>query len=360
MFILLQGLWGSKRVMVSNSNLSSFLMNMSSIYKLKPGFKASQTFDMSFDPAVSDIFFTWLNKGTLCVVPENEFMMPNNFIIREKIEFWNSVPSVVNFMHRTGNLRPNSFPNLRYSMFCGEQFPEYLAKSWKAAAPNSTVENLYGPTEATIYISRHNYKQQNLDNNFRNGIIPIGQVFPNHDVALINDSGDLAVQGEAGEIVFSGPQITLGYLDDCEKTNQSFVGFEWDHKNQIWYKTGDLGFINSEGDLECIGRIDSQIKIAGRRIEIGEIEAVFKNINLTQEIVVVPIRDNDEIVVGLGAFVLISLSNEDILSLRSRCSSSLDTIFFPKHFILLPEFPLTQSGKLDRKKLERTMKEALF
>ena len=101
----------------------------------------------------------------MCVLNEKELLMPNNFI-REKIEFWNSVPTVVNFMHRTGNLRPNfSQICIKKSIFCGEQFPEYLAKSWKIAAPNSSIENFYGPTEATIYMTRYNYKQQNLDNN---------------------------------------------------------------------------------------------------------------------------------------------------------------------------------------------------
>ena len=104
----------------------------------------------------------------------------------------------------------------------------------------------------------------------------------------------------------------------------------------------------------------ARLKIAGRRIEIGEIEAVFKNINLIQEIVVVPIRDNDEIVVGLSAFVLISLSNEDILSLRSRCSSSLDSIFSQSILLCCPSFHLHKAVNSTVKKPERTMKEALF
>ena len=158
-----------KGVMVSRDNLQAFLANMKQIYNLEPGFRASQTSDLSFDPSVSDIFFTWMGLGTLYVLPEAEILAPSDFIVREKISFWNSVPSIADFMLRTGNLKPGSFPNLNYSMFCGEQFPTDLARAWSLAAPNSTIENLYGPTEATIYISRYNYTSENQNKEFYNG-----------------------------------------------------------------------------------------------------------------------------------------------------------------------------------------------
>lgn len=94
-----------KGVMISLGNLQSFLSNMKSIYQLEPGFRASQTFDLSFDPSVSDIFFTLMEQGTLCVLPEKEILVPSDFIVREEITFWNSVPSVANFMLKTGNLK---------------------------------------------------------------------------------------------------------------------------------------------------------------------------------------------------------------------------------------------------------------
>ena len=149
-----------KGVKINNSNILEFIKNMSKIYDLKPGFRASQTFDFSFDPSVSDIFFTWFKGGVLCVLPEEEKLIPTNFIKREKINFWNSVPSIAVFMGKMGHLTSNNFPDLKYSMFCGEQFPKHIADSWKIAAPNSTIENLYGPTEATIYISRFNYLEK--------------------------------------------------------------------------------------------------------------------------------------------------------------------------------------------------------
>ena len=347
-----------KGVKVSHANIESFILNMSNLYPFKKNFRASQTFDLSFDPSVSDILFTWYMKGTLCVLPEKEMLVPSDFIIREKISFWNSVPSIANFMMKTGNLKENSFPDLTHSMFCGEQFPVHIANSWRKAAPNSTIENLYGPTETTIYISRYEYTKEDEDRSFKNNIVPIGKSFDSHKIVLINEN-NLPVNGaKKGEIIFSGPQITKGYLNDQVKTNDVFVKFDWDDDDSLWYKTGDLGFINEYGYLECTGRIDSQIKIAGRRIEIGEIEYTLSKFPQTEGAVVVPLRDSQDIVIGCVAFVIQDISKEDLAIIRKNSTSSLDKVFFPKKIIVIDNFPKAQSGKINRRALEDLAKES--
>jgi len=348
-----------KGVMVSHNNLQAFLCNMLSIYELNLEFRASQIFDFSFDPSVSDIFFTWIAGGTLCVVPEKEMLIPTDFIIREKITFWNSVPSVANFMLKTGNLNPGSFPTLTHSMFCGEQLPVDIAKAWRLASPNSTIENLYGPTEATIYISRYAYSKNDENQLFKNNIVPIGRVFDGHEVALINDKAERITGDDKGEIVISGPQLAKGYLNDVDKTADSFVSFDWDMQYRRWYKTGDLGFFNSNNDLECTGRIDNQIKISGRRIELGEIEAALSNFDKTKGAIVVPLRDAAEVVFGCVAFILVELSREDISQIRQQSAEFLDSIFFPKKIFFIEDFPRSQSGKVDRKALEKLAKRLM-
>ena len=341
-----------KGVQVSNSNVLAFLESMASIYQLEVGFRASQTFDFSFDPSVSDMFFTWANGGTLCVLPEEELMMPHEYIIRERITFWNSVPAIASFLYKMGYLRSGIFPELNHSMFCGEQFPKYLADAWRQAAPNSTVENLYGPTEATIYISRYCYPLLEASKNFRNSIIPIGRPFIKHEFALIDEDDKLCPQGGTGEIVFKGPQISKGYLNDPDKTKNSFVKFDWDETDETWYKSGDIGFYNVEDNLECIGRKDSQIKLGGRRIEIGEIEATLARYSEAVGSVVVPVRDANGLISSCVAFMTTILDKERQLFIRGDSEKYLERIFFPKKFIYIKEFPLSLSGKVDRKALE--------
>ncbi len=341
-----------KGVKVSNSNVIEFIKGMNEIYKLDVGFKASQTFDLSFDPSVSDMFFTWSNGGVLCVLPEDEKMSPNEYINREKINFWNSVPSLATFMYRMGSLTPAAFPTLQYSMFCGEQFPKQIADAWKIAAPNSTIENLYGPTETTIYISRYNYDINNCLHEFKNSIVPIGHPFPNQKVVIIDSNNNPVNVGEVGEICFKGSQVSSGYLNDNEKTNKVFVNFDWDTDNQFkWYKTGDLGFVNTNHEVECIGRVDSQIKIAGRRIEIGEIESVLRRFEKISDIIIVAVRDSSGIVIGCVGFTLFDISKKEEIDIRKQSEIALERVFFPKKIIKLVSFPLTISGKIDRAEL---------
>jgi D-alanine--poly(phosphoribitol) ligase subunit 1 len=344
-----------KGVKISNKNILSFLDNMSILYPLREGFIASQTFDLSFDPSVSDVFFTWAQGGTICILNEKEKVLPHEYIIRNNITFWNSVPTIAKFMYKMGILKPNIFPSLKYSMFCGEQFPKEIANAWKIAAPNSTIENLYGPTETTIYISRYelNYDRKN---NFYNSILPIGKVFPNHEVSLIDVFNNKINKGK-GELCFSGSQISDGYLNDQEKTKSKFVKFDWDTNNRLWYKTGDLGFINDQGNIECIGRIDSQIKLGGKRIEISEIECVLSKNSKLNDVVVVPIRDNNKIVVGIVAFTENVINEKLEQEILKKFQDQLDKTFFPKKIIQIKNIPLTVNGKIDRKNLEEKAKE---
>jgi len=340
-----------KGVQVQNSNILAFLRSMSDNYNLEPGFHASQTFDFSFDPSASDMFFTWTHGGVLCVLPEEELLLPSEYINREKITFWNSVPSIASFMNKMGALSPGSFPTLRYSMFCGEQFPKYLADKWKKAAPNSSVENLYGPTEATIYISRYVYTVEEENKEFKNSIIPIGKPFIGHEFVLIDELGNKLSSNGIGEIVYKGPQITKGYLHDSNKTDTVFVNFDWDSTKDKWYKSGDLGFYNDDGNIECIGRIDNQIKLGGRRIEIGEIEAVLGRYVQTQDAIVVPLKDSNDIVIGCVAFTINEINKEDEKYIRRNSETYLERIFFPKKIITIESFPIAPSGKINRRVL---------
>ena len=269
------------------------------------------------------------------------------------------IESLINWHTESYNMRDprNSFPNLTHSMFCGEQFPIHVAKAWRSAAPNSTIENLYGPTEGTIYITQYVFTLEDENKSFKNDIVPIGTPFDSHSSAIINESNKLIKDSKIGEIIFSGPQITNGYLDDKAKTDMSFTSFDWDSTSSIWYRTGDLGYRNSSGDIECIGRKDGQIKISGRRIEIGEIESALSRFKKTQGTIVVPLRDNQNIVIGCIGYTLDSLTKEEMLRIRRDITDFLDPVFFPKKIISVPQFPKSLSGKIDRKKLEIMAKD---
>ena len=233
-----------KGVLVSQDNLLAWLKNMSLLYCMDKGFRSSQTYDLSFDLSVADMFFTFSNHGMLCVLNEKELLFPVDYIVRENIEYWSSVPTLISFMYKMGALKPNIFPSIKKSIFCGEPMPRYLADAWKIAAPNSSIENFYGPTEATIWLTRYVYEGQDDTEKFINNNLPIGNPFKDHDVKLIDLDDNIVEDCNRGEIVYTGPQITLGYLNDQAKTDAAFTKFTWDKKRSIWYKSGDIGCYN--------------------------------------------------------------------------------------------------------------------
>ena len=346
-----------KGVQVTRKNLFSYLKAVDLLWNVPDGFRMSQFHDLSFDPSVSDIFYTFCNKGTLCVVPENEMMLPSDFIVREKIDIWSSVPTIGLFMLNMGKLAYGKYPDLKIVRHAGEPFPVALAESWHHASPNASIENHYGPTESTIDVCRHVYDPKSENSIFNNNILPIGKSFPKMKIAIISDDlEEIVEKNHRGEIVFCGPQVSNGYLNDQSKTDENFVKLSLDHFEKVWYKSGDVGYINTNGDIECVGRKDSQIKIGGRRVEIGEIEAALSLFDATRNAVVVPYRNDSEVVVGCVAFVLNNLTTVDINKIRKECAPILDIVFFPKKIISIKVFPRSQSGKIDRKALEQIAK----
>jgi len=335
-----------KGITITASNLLAFVLNMHSFYYPVEEYIASQTFDLGFDPVMADIFVTISVGGTLCLIDERELMVPSNFIVRNKITVWNSAPSIARFLFNLGQLTPNHFPSLQISGFGGEPLPKYLADAWQIAAPNSTIENLYGPTETTIWISRHKYSPQREPN--EEGTVPIGRIFEQHEHQIINDLGNIVKIGQKGELVITGPQVCRGYVNNEEATASSFQRFDWDKDGRSWYRTGDVVSGDAAGLLTCYGRVDSQIKIAGKRVEISEIEADLQTSLGVKQIIVIPIKDDNNIVTRLVAF---HENGIDIPDNLDHVDFTINPEFIPKEFSAIEKFPYTLSGKVDKKKL---------
>jgi non-ribosomal peptide synthetase component F len=296
------------------------------------------------------MFYTWSNGGTLCVVPEKEMLMPSDFIVNEKIDVWSSVPSIGSFMLSIGALEKGIFSNLKIVRFAGEPLSKKMAEAWQDAAPKSLIENHYGPTEATIDVTSFCYTNCDTKTTFSQGV-PIGRPMKNMTIEIIDSNTEKVARGVTGELVYKGPQITKGYLNDKDKTDSVFVQFDWDKSGDIWYKSGDLGFYNKDDNIEYSGRKDNQIKLGGRRIEIGEIEAVLSKFISLQDIVIVAIKDENQITTGCVAFTMNEINKEEQMRIRQESMQYLEQVFFPKKIITIKGFPRLSSGKIDRKEL---------
>jgi non-ribosomal peptide synthetase component F len=140
----------SKGVMVSHANVLHYVEYVTQRYAFTSNDRVSQTFDLTFDLSVHDMFVAWYNGACVCCPTQKQSIKPAAFINDARLTVWFSVPSTAVFMRRLGVLKPGMYPRLRLSLFCGEALPVEIVRQWALAAPNSAIENLDGPTELTI------------------------------------------------------------------------------------------------------------------------------------------------------------------------------------------------------------------
>lgn len=346
-----------KGVPVSHGNAVAYVEYVSRRYNVMETDRFSQTFDLTFDLSVHDLFVAWSNGACLCSVPETSVMAPGKFIKDQKLTMWFSVPSTAMFMSRLHMLKPGSFPSLRWSLFCGEPLPEPSARLWQAAAPNSSVENLYGPTEATIAITHYRWDPEKSPGICQNGIVPIGTPFHGQKACLADEQGLPVAEGQSGELCLSGSQVTGGYLDDPEKTAERFQYLPACGPD-IWYRTGDLVSRDESGCYHYLCRMDQQVQILGYRVELQEVEFRLKEVLGADAVACVPWPLDQGPVRCIYAFAA-GTSLVDEKTALDYCRRVMPEYMVPQKIYALAAMPLNLNGKVDRKQLAGKLKEIM-
>jgi len=328
-----------KGVPVSHGNVRHFIDAVTRRYGITGNDRFSQTFDQTFDLSMFDLFVAWESGARVCVPEPIDLVAPTAFIRRHQLTVWFSVPSIVALMRRKGLLTPGSLPTLRWSLFCGEALPRLSAQAWQHAAPHSIVENLYGPTELTIACLVHRWDAAASPALCVNDIVPIGRPFDGLD-AVVTD----------GELCVSGPQTVAGYWRDPSRTAERFVRLpRTGGSASIYYRTGDRVRRLSGGEFVYLGRADDQIKVRGYRVELGEIEAVLRGDPRVANAVALGWPDVSGSAQGIVAFVC---GREiDVAALTRAAEARLPDYMRPAEILVLDEFPLNASGKVDRRAL---------
>lgn len=331
-----------KAVAVSQENVCAYLDNMNSLFRFSHKDRFSQTFDLTFDLSVHDILLCWVNGASLCVPVSDTPFAWKKYMLEKQISVWFSVPSVAVMMSKLRLLKPNSLPGLRYSFFCGEAFYESTAEVWKTAAPQSVLVNLYGPTEATIAISYYIFKGKNLHSS-HNGIVSIGEIFPNQGYMIIDENGN---ESNEGELLLAGSQVVNGYFDDRELSKLAFVKI--DELN--FYITGDL-VKRHRKVLYYLGRKDSEVKISGYRVNLQEIDHVLASFVGRDSVVTIASKDSEESILKIYVFISDAQLQYRESDLLEKCKQKLPWYMIPEKIITLDHYPYNANGKIDRGRL---------
>ncbi|HDZ9323840.1 TPA: lipid A modification system glycine--protein ligase AlmE [Vibrio cholerae] len=338
-----------KRIAVSYSNLHSYISQIDKLFPLNAQDRVGQYSDLTFDLSVHDIFYSLISGACLYVVPELAKLSSAEFIRHHQLTVWLSVPTVIELALQRQTLTPHSLPSLRLSFFCGQALLHDLAEQWQQATQQSVI-NLYGPTECTIAITYHRFVAHS-----GMASVPIGRAFEEECLAIINEQGELmrfesAPEGYRGELLLSGKQLVNGYLNDPLNTQSAF----FQHEGRIWYRSGDI-VTKSNGVLIHLGRRDHQVKIAGQRVELEEIETVVRRVTQAHSVAIVPWPLSESgYASGTVAFVDTHTQWQPDLWL-SQCKQQLNPTFVPKRWYAIEQLPRNANGKTDIKALQQQL-----
>ena len=237
------------------------------------------------------------------------------------------------------NREPNSaLANVKNMVFGGEPLPEKFIKDLKALSNDITIYNIYGPSEITVLSNVQNLEHETCIN--------VGPPILNTDIYVLDSDMNPLPVGLPGEIYIGGVQVGNGYLGKEDLTNQKFINNPF-AKGKM-FKSGDIGKWTYDGKLQCLGRLDHQVKLRGLRIELGEIENILESIpQIDSAIVNKVIIDNKEALCAY--YVANSKINEK--DIRSILRESLPYYMVPSYFMKLDKMPYTINRKIDRKSL---------
>ena len=335
-----------KGVPVSNGNVMSYIRFMMNKWEFREKDRFSQTFDLTFDLSVHDMMLCWLSGACLCIPEEDSAFKMVSYIRDQKISVWFSVPSVAMLMNKMRLLKAGAYDTIRLSFFCGEALPVQIAEKWQESTNPNSLTNLYGPSEATIAIS---FYQWNLENQKSlNDVVSIGKMFEGQDFCMMDP--DQKLTDSKGELCLGGSQIISGYFQDPDLTSKYFIEFN-EYPGKIWYRTGDLVSMDESGDLFYLGRLDSEVKISGFRVNLLEIDSVIRQVKGTEQVAsIFDDRSPSKIVCFISGESTITETE-----IMSRCQDHLPWYMIPEVIIFVEEMPLNDNGKIDRNTLKRSL-----
>ena len=304
-----------------------------------------------FDNSVFDLYASVLVGAKMLIIPEALFMYPVKLMefVREKRVtsiFW--VPTVMISVANCGVLAEMELPDLKTVAFAGEVMPNKQLNIWRRALPDAVYANLYGPTETDVcscYIVDREFSDQDP--------LPIGYARTNMRIVILREDGSEASPNELGELCVAGSPMALGYWNNPEETARAFapnpLTGPWP---EPMYRTGDLAYKEAGGLIQYVGRKDSQIKLRGNRIELGDVENAARGIPGVARACAVFDAANERIVLFAETAEPLTLRKFNL-----ALGELLPKYMLPGKLVCMERLPLNANRKIDRAALRASLAE---
>jgi pyochelin synthetase len=339
-----------KGVMVAHRGVVNLVTDVQRRFGITAADRLLAISGLHFDASIYDVFGPLSCGAAVIVPPPFQRAEPDRWadLVRdEHVTIWNSVPVLMELLTGEAETRHDlPLGTLRLAVLSGDWIPLTLPDRMRAQAPYLQVVGSGGPTE-TICWSLF-YPIGAVDPQWTS--IPYGKPIANQRYYIVDKNLQERPTWARGEMAVASPLgLAIGYLGDPERTAAKFVTLP--ETGERAYLTGDFGRYLPDGNIEILGREDFQVKVAGQRIELGEVEAALNRVAEVQAAVVAAPKSTHA-VVRLQAFVVL-VPGADVTAdmLRAHLSRELPAAMVPASITLLPELPLTRNGKVDRLEL---------
>ncbi|MFC4554915.1 Pls/PosA family non-ribosomal peptide synthetase [Georgenia faecalis] len=329
-----------KGVEIAESSICNFINIVPPLYGVKPSDRVYQGMTIAFDFSIEEIWPTWAVGATLVAGPTDARRVgPGlaDFLEDSAITMIYCVPTVLATLDRT-------IPSIRTVNVGGEACPQELVERW--GGEGRRILNTYGPTETTVTCTWADLHVGHP--------VTIGWALPTYTVTLRDEDRTSVPFGEVGEICVSGPGVARGYVNRPDLTADRFVPDPDGPPGTRMYRTGDLGRFLPAGDIEYLGRADSEVKVRGNRVDLQEIESVILGDDHVSAAVVTLLPATESGGELAGYLLLAEGAPRDgdlIARLHAELRRKVPPYMVPAYLEIVAEIPMLPSGKADRSRL---------
>ena len=312
------------------------------------GNKTLQFAPLSFDVSFQEMFATWGTGGTLVLIDETTRLDPGrllSFLAMMGVERLFLPFVALQHVAEAACEQPRALPQLKEVITAGEQlYITPAVAAWFTGMPACRLQNQYGPTESHV-VTAYNLRGTVTEWPLRP---PIGRPIANTAVYILNAAGEVVPIGVPGELYIAGRNVAQGYWQQLGLTAERFVSLP-SLPDVLLYKTGDLARWLPDGNLVFLGRVDTQTKIRGYRVELGEVEVALNEHEVVQDCVV-SVFGEEAATRVLVAYV-VATEVVPVAEWQQFLRERLPGYMVPTHFVRLQDLPLTPSGKVNRRVL---------
>lgn len=339
-----------KGVVISHESLVNFLIDMRQRVEIKETDTMLAITSICFDISILEMFLPIINGSDVVLISHADSKSGKRIletVETYQITFMQATPSTYEILYEYYKESGKTSYLFETCLCGGESYELNLVE--KIQEMSKEVFNVYGPTETTIWSTI--YKIPNPCNKLK-----IGQPIANTVIRIADSKGRELPVGVPGELMIGGKGVFLGYYNAQNLTNDVMVRIS---ENVYFYRTGDWAYWNQNGELVFLGRKDSQIKIRGFRVEISEIENVFRKYEHISNVAVVTVKKND-VYILVAAITLkekMSCTKEQIYE---YISNSLPEYMRPGDIMFLDELPKTNNNKIDKKAIRQIAQDKIL